>query len=92
MYFRSFFSEKLLLLNTDDDMQKTDCQKVEKNCNSNSQESQTNEEKADESQFRKQLVDLMLDATMIWDKATSSNTIELAEKSKIWKIEIAMAM
>ena len=38
--------------------------------------------------FRIMLVDLMLDATALWEKATNSNMIELAEKSGIWKISI----
>ena len=38
--------------------------------------------------FRKALVDLMLAAIEAWESATATNRIELAEKSRIWRVNI----
>ncbi|UXI70245.1 tetratricopeptide repeat protein [Tahibacter amnicola] len=38
--------------------------------------------------FRVALVDLMLAAIEAWESATASNRIELAEKSRIWRVNI----
>jgi two-component system sensor histidine kinase ChiS len=38
--------------------------------------------------FRKALVDLMLGSIEAWESATATNRIELAEKSRIWRINI----
>ena len=38
--------------------------------------------------FRKALVDVMLASIEAWESATASNRIELAEKSRIWRVNI----
>ena len=38
--------------------------------------------------FRKALVDVMLAAIEAWESATATNRIELAEKSRIWRVNI----
>ena len=38
--------------------------------------------------FRESLVQVMLDAVSLWEKTTQLNTIELAERSRIWKVSI----
>lgn len=38
--------------------------------------------------FRKALVDLMLASIEAWESATATNRIELAEKSRIWRVNI----
>jgi tetratricopeptide (TPR) repeat protein len=38
--------------------------------------------------FKVNLVSLMIDALSIWEKATGTDRIELAEKSKVWTISI----
>lgn len=38
--------------------------------------------------FRRALVDLMLGTIEAWESATASNRIELAEKSRIWRVNI----
>jgi PAS domain-containing protein len=43
---------------------------------------------AENADFRRALVDLMLLAVAAWERSTSSNRIELAEKSRVWRITI----
>ncbi|GAA4356054.1 tetratricopeptide repeat protein [Kangiella marina] len=38
--------------------------------------------------FRQQLVDLLVETLSLWEKATRTDRIELAEKSGIWKVSI----
>lgn len=38
--------------------------------------------------FRQLLVDLLVDTIAIWEKSTQTDRIELADKSKIWKVSI----
>jgi hypothetical protein len=39
-------------------------------------------------QLKKALVELLIDAIIIWEKTTQSSHIELAEQSKIWTVSI----
>ena len=39
-------------------------------------------------QLKKALVELLIDAVIIWEKTTQSSHIELAEQSKIWTVSI----
>ncbi len=40
------------------------------------------------NEFRRMLVELMLAAVDAWERATASNRLELAEKSRIWRVNI----
>ncbi|NVK21536.1 MAG: tetratricopeptide repeat protein [Kangiellaceae bacterium] len=45
-------------------------------------------ENISEDSFRQILVDLMFEACTAWEQSTGTNLVELAEKSKIWKVSI----
>ncbi len=57
------------------------------------EESRTIEEGSDaeartDEQFRQSLVELLIETVNLWEKATQLDRIELAEKSRIWRVSI----
>ncbi|MBL8300618.1 MAG: tetratricopeptide repeat protein [Rhodanobacteraceae bacterium] len=43
---------------------------------------------ADTERFRRELVELMIDAVEIWERVSGGTRIDLAEKSRVWRVTI----
>ena len=65
--------EKLLLLESEATSDK-DIQRNNQNCS--------------DEDFRQSLVELLVETVNLWEKVTQSDRIELAEKSRIWRVSI----
>lgn len=74
--------EKLLLLESEatQDIE----QKTVHSENDGTLESQT----CSDEEFRQSLVELLIETVNLWEKTTQSDRIELAEKSRIWRVSI----
>ncbi|HEY9031305.1 MAG TPA: tetratricopeptide repeat protein [Kangiella sp.] len=54
----------------------------------NSLTERAEEEACSDEQFRQSLVELLIETVNLWEKVTQSERVELAEKSRIWRVSI----
>lgn len=74
--------EKLLLLESEALQEKDDSE------DQRSLQNRSGEEACTDEQFRQSLVELLIETVNLWEKVTQSDRVELAEKSKIWRVSI----
>lgn len=74
--------EKLLLLESDATQENDQKQSQSENGEGSDSQSCSDED------FRQSLVELLIETVNLWEKTTQSDRIELAEKSRIWRVSI----
>ena len=79
--------EKLLLLESEalQDQENANTQGKE---NNSATEPGADAETCTDEQFRQSLVELLIETVNLWEKASQLDRIELAEKSRIWRVSI----
>lgn len=73
--------EKLLLLESEALHEKDES-------NNSEPAHESHNQSCSDEQFREALVELLIETVNLWEKATQSDRIELAEKSRIWRVSI----